>query len=129
MAIGMEPDEGVQIAIFPAQPDESRLGEPYAINHNIKGIPVWGTCGAWGERLLDIVTDPPSPVRWWKVRDYAAEQGVDLVPVSWAGAAQDIPEHYFKEPNLGIRLFSEGPWFWPFGDRKESYGEKDVNGL
>lgn len=113
MQIGLDPNEGVEVAIWPGEPDSAELGTPFPLSPGVEATPVFATIPTWGRRLLDIITEPAVEVRWWKVRDYARTNKLDLVPVSWQGAAQDIPEKYFAEEFLGIRLWSEGPWFWP----------------
>lgn len=112
-SIGADPADGIQAALFPGEPESAELGEEYAYAPGVKGSPVFGTFPEWGRRLMDIVLDGSGKgVKWWKVRDYARQHKVEIIPVAWQGAIMDIPEHYF-EPRLGLRFWNSGPWFFP----------------
>lgn len=111
--IGADKDEGVEVALFPVEVTEARLGDSFAWAPGVVGIPVFATCGEWGERLIDVVTEPSTKVKWWKVRNAGRELKVSWLPVSWQGPVSEIPEKYFSDINVGIRFFNDGPWFWP----------------
>lgn len=114
-ALGCDPNEGVQIALFPeAVTNVEMAGEPFRYDPDTEAYGIVGDLGPWGKRLLDLVTDPPTPVKWWKVVDLGRERGLDMVPIRWYGAISDIPDRYFQPGTiLGIRFYNEGPWFWP----------------
>lgn len=125
-ALGCEPTEGVIIALFPKEVTEVALtGEKYAWDEHTDAWGIIGDLGGdWGERLLELATEPKVAVKWWKVREFAQRYGFNLVPDRWNGAIQDIPQQYFEandegeRPHLGIRFYSEGPWFWPLESPK-----------
>lgn len=111
---GMDANEGVIVSVYPEKVLSGELGDEFVYEQGVQGFPVFADLGPWGKRLIDIVTEPAVAVKWWKVRDYAREHGVNLVPERWQGAVTEIPEQYFTNDYvLGIRLYNEGPWFWP----------------
>lgn len=111
---GMEPNEGVIVAVFPETVEHVYLGDSFRIDEEHTAFPIMAKLPGWGDRLLDIVTEPASAVKWWKVRDLAKQRGLDMVPERWQGAVVDIPERFWADGYiLGIRLYNEGPWFWP----------------
>lgn len=111
---GMDANEGVIVAVFPDSVDHVYLGESFTSGLGTTAYPIMAKLPGWGDRLLDIVTEPASAVKWWKVRDLAKIRGLNLVPERWQGAVVDIPERFWADDYiLGIRLYNEGPWFWP----------------
>ena len=125
-AIGADHNEGVQVALFPSEPEAASLGGEFTHAPGVVGRPVMAECGAWGSRLLDIVLEGTNKgVKWWQVRAYAKEHKLDLVPVSWQGAIVDIPAKYFC-PEMAVRFWNSGPWFWPI---KGSFLEDNLRTL
>src|SRR4051812_36139917 len=79
-SLGADPNEGVIVALFPSSVENVALsGESYAYAPNVKA---WGVLGDWGRdtRLLDLTTEPTLTIKWWKVKEFAAKYGYDLVP-------------------------------------------------
>jgi hypothetical protein len=113
--LGVFGDESVQIALFPEAVTDVRLSSDW--------IP-WGKKGehkAYGiicnwmsqTRMLDLLV-PSGDVRWWQVRNFAKNNGLELVPTRWSGSIKKIPLQYFKPGTiLGVRFYHHGPWFWP----------------
>ncbi len=114
-ALGVESNEGVQVALFPdTVEDVSLTGESFDWDKNVRAWGLVGNLGPWGPRLLDVVTEPDVDVKWWKVREFAKTNGFDHVPIRWEGAVVDIPDRYFAPGTiLGVRMYNHGPWFWP----------------
>jgi hypothetical protein len=114
-ALGVEHNEGVQIALFPDKVEKVALtGDSHGWDPGVQAWGLIGHLGPWGDRLLDVVTEPEVDVKWWKVVEFARANGYDHVPIRWAGAIIDIPARYFEEGTiLGVRLYNHGPWFWP----------------
>lgn len=112
-SIGSAEDEGVQVALFPCEPTEAALGEEFAYAPGVMAQAVFAELGYWGRRLLDIILlDSNKGVKWWKVREYGKSIKAPFVPVNWQGPIVEIPDKYFV-PELGVRFFNAGPWFWP----------------
>ncbi len=114
-SIGAELNEGVQVALFPSEPEEAALGPAFAYAPGTTGAAVTAKFQSWGTRLLDIVLEGKGAnrgVKWWKVRDYARATKLDIVPVAWQGPIAEIPGKYFVA-GLGVRFFNAGPWFFP----------------
>jgi hypothetical protein len=113
-ALGLSPDQGVIVALFPDKLDDVGFSEQEYEFHGKKAYGVVADLGHWGDRLLDVVTEPPTPIKWWQVKEFAAVCKLELLPTRWQGAITEIPERYFRGDGvLGIRLYEEGPWFWP----------------
>lgn len=112
-----DPTEGVIVSVFPESVEDVALtGEQYAFAPRVKA---WGVLGNWGRetRLIDLTTEPGVAVKWWQVREFAAKYGYDLTPENWHGPISEIPDQYFGPQEngecVGIRFYSEGPFFWP----------------
>jgi hypothetical protein len=113
-------NDGVEMALFPEPVTSGRLGTSFRYNDTTTAWPVFADLGPWGERLLDIVTDPAEDVKWWKVRMFAKENGYNLPPSRYSGPISTIPDKYFNpEAHMGIRFYGGGPWFWPFSPAEE----------
>lgn len=111
--LGADHSEGVQVAIFPAEPTETTLGPEFTYGSGVTGQVVHAVYPTWGPRVLDIVLSNGKGVKWWQVRDYCRQGKLAPVPVDWQGAIVDIPPHFFKKEKTGIRFWNSGPWFWP----------------
>lgn len=114
-ALGVKPDEGVQVAVFPDKVEEVALtGAEHPWGKSAKAWGVLGKLGPWGDRLLDVATSDDSPVKWWQVVEFARQNGYDTVPVRYSGPISEIPDSFFEKGYvLGVRFYNEGPWFWP----------------
>lgn len=112
-SIGADLNEGVQIALFPDELSDAELGPEFTYAPGVTARAVIAKVGEWGTRVLDLVLDGSGKgVKWWKVRGYAKEEKMDLVPVTWQGPISEIPERLFSA-KMGVRFFNSGPWFWP----------------
>lgn len=124
--LGVKHDEGVQVALFPESVTDLHLTDawmPWGAKGEEKA---YGVVGNWMSqtRLIDLMA--PGDVKWWMVRNFAKNHGLDIVPVRWSGQITDIPAAYFAEGTvLGIRFSNHGPWFWPLEKPETQFEESD----
>lgn len=114
-AIGANPDESVLVAVFPETIEEMTTKEiPFLDNKGAHMHLLLVNCVGWGQRAIDVVSPNDQQVKWWRVKGMVADQKVDFIPIRWQGPIGEIPSDYFeKDYILGIRFYSEGPWFFP----------------
>lgn len=113
--LGVPPAEGVVVAIFPRRIQRVALtGEEFSLDAgtDVRGVVAnLGTFG--GDRLLDLFGG--MDFKWWKVKEFAAFHGFELVATSYQGPISEVPDRFFDlgEGVLGVRFYQHGPWFWP----------------
>jgi len=113
--LGCDGDEGVVVAVFPEVIDEVVTQEiSYLDKKGDHCHAVISQCGPWGQRCLDIQSPNDEPIKWWRVKEAAAIEKLNLIPVRWEGPISEIPERYFVEGYvLAIRFWAHGPFFFP----------------
>ena len=113
--LGCELDEGVVVALLPDEIDEVLTYEiPYIDKKGERCHAVTTKCGPWGVRLLDVQSPNDQKFKWWNVKEIAAVEKVQLVPVRWQGPIGEIPARYLERGGVvGIRFNDHGPWFFP----------------
>ncbi len=107
-------DEGVLVAVFPDVIDEITTQEiPFIDKKGEYMHAVFADCGAWGRRMMDVISPNDERIKWWRVKGMAQDQGKDLIPVRWQGAIGEIPLMYFENGYvLAVRFTQHGPWFF-----------------
>lgn len=118
--LGCAADEGVVVAILPERVEEITTREiPYLNKHGEYMHVVEMESDVWGMRVLDVVDERNTTMKWWQVKMAVRQEGLELVPIRWEGPIGEIPEKYFEakkdgsRPVLAIRFYQHGPWFWP----------------
>jgi hypothetical protein len=113
--LGVDPFEGVIIAVIPAGIDEIYTQEiAHLDNKGGHCHAVLADLGPWGERMMDLVAPSGQDVKWWIVKSVAASEGRDMIPIRWEGAIAHIPDVYFNSGYvLAVRFYQHGPFFFP----------------
>lgn len=118
-ALGVGLDEGVIVALLPDVIDEVTTQEvPIIDSKGERMHAIYFDCGSWGRRLVDIVGSDKKPVKWWRVKEAAKQEGKDLIPIRWHGPIGEIPERYLDRGVTAIRFYQHGPFFFPMEQPK-----------
>jgi hypothetical protein len=108
-------DAGVVVAILPDGIEEVTSREvPILDAHDQRMHLVEMHTGPWGIRAVDLISPYEEDVKWWRVKEAARQESVDVIPIRWEGPIAEIPSKYFEEGVvLAVRFYQHGPWFWP----------------